>query len=84
MIGSPDAISANGQRVTSNSYEIDGVSVNGVDIITWNADGKITDFKVMVRPLKALNLIHQPLDLGRRRGRHQRHQDDHRECEDPA
>lgn len=39
--------------------EIDGVSVNGVDIITWNADGKITHFKVMLRPLKAVNVVHE-------------------------
>ncbi len=38
---------------------IDGVRVNGVDLITWNADGQITDFKVMVRPLKAVNKLHE-------------------------
>jgi ketosteroid isomerase-like protein len=38
---------------------IDGITINGVDMITWNADGKITDFKVMIRPLKAINLIHK-------------------------
>ena len=38
---------------------IDGITVNGVDMIRWNLDGKITDFKVMVRPLKAIQLIHQ-------------------------
>lgn len=38
---------------------IDGITVNGVDMITWGADGKITEFKVMVRPLKAINLIHK-------------------------
>ncbi len=38
---------------------IDGITVNGVDMLTWNADGKITEFKVMVRPLKAINLIHR-------------------------
>ncbi|MBI5550356.1 MAG: nuclear transport factor 2 family protein [Desulfobacterales bacterium] len=38
---------------------IDGISINGVDMITWGADGRITDFKVMVRPLKAINLIHR-------------------------
>jgi len=38
---------------------IDGVQVNGVDLIKWNDAGKIVDFKVMVRPLKAINLIHQ-------------------------
>lgn len=39
--------------------EIDGVLVNGVDIIQWNQAGQIVDFKVMIRPLKAINLIHQ-------------------------
>ncbi len=38
---------------------IDGVRVNGVDIITWNAAGQITNFKVMVRPLKAVNKLHE-------------------------
>ena len=38
---------------------IDGITINGVDMITWGADGKITDFKVMIRPLKAINLIHR-------------------------
>ena len=38
--------------------KIDGIVVNGVDMICWNDEGKITEFKVMVRPLKAINLIH--------------------------
>jgi len=37
---------------------VDGITVNGVDIISWNDDQKITEFKVMVRPLKAINLLH--------------------------
>lgn len=37
---------------------IDGIHVNGVDMMHWNAEGKIDDFKVMVRPLKAVNLLH--------------------------
>ena len=41
--------------------EVKGVLVNGVDIISWNSDGKITDFKVMIRPLKAVNIIHQEM-----------------------
>ena len=41
--------------------EIDGVLVNGVDVIRWNEAGRITDFKVMLRPLKAINLIHQKM-----------------------
>lgn len=40
---------------------IDGVHVNGVDLIRWDEDGRIVDFKVMVRPLKAINLIHQKM-----------------------
>jgi len=39
--------------------ELDGVLVNGVDLIKWNDAGKIVEFKVMLRPLKAINLIHQ-------------------------
>ena len=41
--------------------EIDGIIVNGVDMIRWNSDGKITEFKVMLRPLKAVNIIHQKM-----------------------
>jgi hypothetical protein len=39
--------------------EIDGIHINGVDMIHWNDDGRIDDFKVMVRPLKAINLLHR-------------------------
>jgi hypothetical protein len=39
--------------------KIEGVQVNGVDIIGWNAEGRIDSFKVMVRPLKAINALHQ-------------------------
>jgi hypothetical protein len=38
--------------------EIDGISVNGIDLIRWDDTGRIVDFKVMVRPLKAVNLLH--------------------------
>jgi hypothetical protein len=41
--------------------DIDGIRVNGVDMIRWNDEGKIVDFKVMLRPLKAVNLIHQKM-----------------------
>lgn len=40
---------------------IDGIEVNGVDMIRWNDQGRIVDFKVMLRPLKAINLIHQKM-----------------------
>jgi catechol 2,3-dioxygenase-like lactoylglutathione lyase family enzyme len=39
--------------------EIDGVLVNGVDLLRWNAAGRVVDFKVILRPLKAINLIHE-------------------------
>jgi len=38
--------------------EIDGIQINGVDLIRWRDDGRIIDFKVMVRPLKAVNALH--------------------------
>lgn len=41
--------------------EIEGISVNGIDLIRWNDAGQIVDFKVMLRPLKAINLIHQKM-----------------------
>lgn len=41
--------------------ELDDIHVNGVDLIHWNDEGQITDFKVMLRPLKAVNLIHQKM-----------------------
>ena len=37
--------------------ELDGIHINGVDIITFDEDGMIVDFKVMVRPLKAINKV---------------------------
>jgi hypothetical protein len=37
--------------------ELDGIHINGVDIITFDDDGFIQDFKVMVRPLKAINKV---------------------------
>ena len=49
--------------------EIDGITVNGVDMIKWNDDDKIVGFKVMIRPLKAINLIHQKMgDMLQREG----------------
>ena len=39
--------------------EIEGIKINGVDIISFDQDGRITNFKVMVRPLKAINMLHR-------------------------
>ena len=47
------------QAVLEFVTEIDGIVVNGVDMIAWGEDGRIVDFKVMLRPLKAINLIHR-------------------------
>ena len=40
---------------------LDGKYVNGVDILTCDDEGKIIEFKVMLRPLQAVNLIHQKM-----------------------
>ena len=53
-----EVISGN-NAVLEFSTVIEGITVNGVDMITWGVDGRITEFKVMVRPLKAINLIHK-------------------------
>jgi len=51
VIGESDA-------VLEFTAEVDGIIINGVDMVHWNEDGKIDDFKVMIRPLKAVNLLH--------------------------
>lgn len=52
-----------GEREAVLEFEtvIDGVTVNGVDLIRWRDDGRIVDFKVMLRPLKAVNIVHQKM-----------------------
>lgn len=37
--------------------QMDGIHVNGIDLIRFDNDGKIADFKVMIRPLKAVNKV---------------------------
>jgi hypothetical protein len=54
-------VSARRDAVLEFEVELDGIIVNGVDMIAWNEAGKITEFKVMLRPLKAVNLIHQKM-----------------------
>ncbi len=39
--------------------EIDGIKIDGIDMITWNSEGKIKEFRVMVRPLKAVHKVHE-------------------------
>ena len=45
------------QAMLEFQTELDGIQINGVDIIRWNEEEKISDFKVMVRPLKAINKV---------------------------
>ena len=54
VVGSRDA-------VLEFQVTIDGIEVNGVDMLQWDEEGRIVDFKVLVRPLKAINLIHQKM-----------------------
>ena len=52
-----------GDRDAVLEFEVtlDEITINGVDMIKWNDAGKITEFKVMLRPLKAVNLIHKKM-----------------------
>ena len=54
-------VASGNDAVLEFQVEIDGVSVNGVDMIRCNDAGQIVEFKVMIRPLKAINLIHQKM-----------------------
>jgi len=48
---------AEGSAVLEFRTKADGLEVHGIDMITWGADGRITEFTVMIRPLKALNAV---------------------------
>lgn len=52
-------LSEGNDAVLEFESEVDGIHVNGVDMITWDDRGIITDFKVMIRPLKAINVVQQ-------------------------
>jgi hypothetical protein len=54
LIGDHDA-------VLEFATEVDGIQINGVDLIRWSDAGQIVDFKVMVRPLKAVDMLHQKM-----------------------
>ena len=38
---------------------IDDTEINGIDLISWDDTGLITEFKVFIRPLQGVNLIHK-------------------------
>lgn len=50
---------ADHEAVLEFMLELDGIEVNGVDIIRWNDRDEIVEFKVMIRPLKAINRVHE-------------------------
>jgi ketosteroid isomerase-like protein len=54
VVGSTDA-------VLEFELVLDGIRINGVDMLRWNAANQLTEFKVMLRPLKAVNIIHQQM-----------------------
>ncbi len=51
------------QAVLEFVCELDGIIINGVDIMTFDEQGLIVEFKVMVRPLKAVHLLHQKMQV---------------------
>ncbi len=54
-------LSATHDAILEFELELDGIAINGVDMIRWNDEGRIVEFKVMLRPLKAVNLIHKKM-----------------------
>ena len=60
FIYTKEVLSGN-QAILEFETTIEGKYVNGVDIITFNDEGKISEFKVMIRPLQAVNIIHMQM-----------------------
>ncbi len=48
---------AENSAVLEFTADLDGIAVHGVDMITWGEDGKVTEFTVMVRPVKGLHAL---------------------------
>ncbi|MBU2074607.1 MAG: nuclear transport factor 2 family protein [Actinobacteria bacterium] len=48
---------AEDSAVLQFTADLDGVVVEGIDLMTWGADGRITEFTVMVRPVKGLHTL---------------------------
>jgi hypothetical protein len=66
--GSADAPFRYTREIASDNHamlefetSVEGKTVNGVDIITCDDDGRITEFKVMVRPLQGMNAVHEAM-----------------------
>lgn len=56
-----DEVIGNNRAVLEFTVELDGKEVNGVDLIRCNSEGQIIEFKVMVRPLKGMNAVHDAM-----------------------
>jgi len=54
-------ITSHRNAVLEFEVELDGLYVNGVDLLKWDDAGRIVEFKVMIRPLKAIRLIHEKM-----------------------
>jgi hypothetical protein len=52
-------VTTGNQTVLEFETTMGATYVNGVDIITFDDDGLITEFKVMIRPLQAVNIVHE-------------------------
>lgn len=52
---------APGSAVLEFNTVVEDVQIDGIDMITWNDDGLISHFKVMVRPLRAINMLQQKM-----------------------
>ncbi|MED5433156.1 MAG: nuclear transport factor 2 family protein [Pseudomonadota bacterium] len=50
-------VSEGSHSILEFALELEGIAVNGVDMITWNDEGRIIDFKVMIRPYKAIETV---------------------------
>jgi hypothetical protein len=48
---------AESNAVLEFEAELDGLTVHGIDLLQWNAEGKLTEFTVMVRPIRALEKL---------------------------
>jgi len=70
--GGPSSSSGGGFRYTKKvlsgdvavlEFEttVEGKYVNGVDIIRCDDEGRIVEFRVMIRPLQAVNLVHRQM-----------------------
>ena len=45
------------------NVEIDGLLVDGIEVIAWSDTGKITEIKLFLRPLNVINKIHQTMNI---------------------